>query len=65
MELIRKGHPGKRAVVACPPKRRSRELCKAAHAWFAISEQGIRRSQLPETVVSDKGNPLRRPAEWG
>ena len=64
LELIRQGHPGRRAVAACPPRRRSRDLCKTAHGWFAISEQNIRRSQLPETVISDKGNPLRRPAAW-
>jgi len=64
IEMIRAPRPGKRIVVAFPPKRSSKHLRQKAHAAFYINEKTIRISQLPNPVVKDDGGELRRPAEW-
>jgi hypothetical protein len=56
--------PGKRVVVACPPGRFSRSLCKAAHAYLKIGHGAIEKSQFPEPVGTPSGFVLTRPASW-
>jgi uncharacterized LabA/DUF88 family protein len=56
--------PNKRVIIAFPPKRHSKALQQVAHGSFAIGEDKLRRSQLPDPVVGAGGVSLRRPATW-
>lgn len=64
LQIVRQFHPEKRSIVAHPPKRKSVELCETANGWFAIGEKKIKRSQLPDSVITRHGNTLTRPSEW-
>lgn len=61
---LRERFPNKRIVVALPPGRQSAELTRAAHAYFYIGEDKLRRSQLPPEVARPDGFILQRPAHW-
>jgi uncharacterized LabA/DUF88 family protein len=56
--------PGKRIVVAFPPKRVSKELMKIASANFVLGRSVLARSQFPEQVIKANGFILRRPVKW-
>lgn len=56
--------PGKRVIVASPPKRWSTQLGKAANAALQISPQTIRSNRLPDPVVTTRGLRLRAPRGW-
>lgn len=64
LQIISENHPDKHTIVAHPPKRKSTELCKIANGWFAISKQKIKLNQLPEMVLTPRGNELTRPMRW-
>ena len=64
LKIVREYHPGKRVIVACPPRRRSEGLCMAADGWFAIGKRKFKDNQLPETVASIRGGRMFRPPEW-
>jgi uncharacterized LabA/DUF88 family protein len=53
-----------RIVVASPPDRVSRELCKAADRSFTIGESKLRKSLFPDTVTTPTGFALKRPDTW-
>jgi uncharacterized LabA/DUF88 family protein len=55
---------GKRVVVAFPPGRSSSRLKSCASAFFVISENNLRNSQLPSTVALRSGRSISRPACW-
>jgi len=61
---IREFFPEKRIVVAFPPKRKSTQLKRAAHACIPIGRSTLSKSLLPESVRTSTGHTLRRPAEW-
>jgi uncharacterized LabA/DUF88 family protein len=57
--------PGRRIVVAFPPRRNSAELRRVARgAVVHIQEAMLRRSQLPNPVVSATGHDFHRPRYW-
>ena len=62
--MIKQNHPNKHAVVAHPPRRKSRELCEAAAGWFSITKRRFRDNQLPDEIVSTHAGQLTRPAQW-
>jgi len=64
IEAVRSLYPNKRIVVACPPKRQSKRLEAAAHAYFRIGRKKLQESQLPDLVRKPDGFALQRPREW-
>ncbi len=64
IQRVRERFPGKRIVVAFPPNRHSEQLKKTAHAYLTVGEDKLKRSQLPDPVLSASGYPLQRPAHW-
>ena len=62
--MIRERFPGKRVVVAFPPRRFSVHLRNIATASFTIGHGVLRNSQFPEDIVTADGNALTRPSEW-
>lgn len=64
IEAIRRRFDDKRVMVACPPRRRSAQLCKAADAVHHLSGPVIRSSRLPDPVMTSTGVELRAPRGW-
>jgi len=64
IESIRKRFPAKKLLVAFPPKRQSSELRRVADAAFRISNQTVRSSRQPATVVTSEGIALHAPSGW-
>lgn len=64
IESVRHRHSAKTVVVAFPPKRRSGELRRVAHAAFHIGRGVIRSSRLPDPVVQANGVALHAPQGW-
>ncbi len=56
--------PDKRIIVAFPPSRHSAELKRVVDGFVFIGDDKIRRSQLPDPVVTKVGIVLRRPKHW-
>lgn len=56
--------PLKRVIVAFPPKRHSAHLARVATTSFAISQQALRQSQLPDAVLTAASVTLARPGSW-
>ena len=56
--------PKKRVVVAFPPGRHSANLRSNATTSFIIGRRVVAKSQLPDSVVSQAGYTLNRPASW-
>jgi uncharacterized LabA/DUF88 family protein len=61
---IKKLFPGKRIVVAFPPKRRSKRLSGAADGFVRVSRANLTSSLLPERVLKGGSHIIRRPQEW-
>lgn len=61
---VRSRHATKRVVVASPPKRHSRELCKVSNAHTKVSRKIILSSRLPSTVTTRSGQTLKAPEGW-
>jgi len=55
---------GKRVIVAFPPERPSQHLRTVDPEAFTISRSKIRKSLLPDTVMTATGYRLERPAVW-
>ena len=53
----------KTIIIATPPNRKSKALNVVATNSFDISENRLRKCQLPEEIPT-KRNPLRRPEKW-
>ena len=64
LEIIRQYHPEKKTIVAHPPRRKSEELCRIASGWFPISEQKLKRNQLPKSIRTGSGGRIIRPDDW-
>jgi len=65
VEAVRKYFPDKKVLLFFPPKRSSLSLRKACHVYCGVlNKTTISKSQLPETVLSKSGYPLKRPS-WG
>jgi uncharacterized LabA/DUF88 family protein len=57
--------PGRRVVVAFPPRRYSAELVRVARRSVKfVSAAMLHRCQLPDPVVSSSGLRYDRPAHW-
>lgn len=56
--------PGKRVIVAFPPRRHSSELKRWASGFVSIGEDKLRTSQLPESLTKPDGFVLSRPVTW-
>lgn len=56
--------PGKRMVVAFPPKRVSKHLRQVATGHFVIGRKKFEDSQLPSRVIKPDGYILSRPPAW-
>jgi uncharacterized LabA/DUF88 family protein len=61
---IRDRFPGKRMIVAFPPRRHSSELKRWATGYVSIGEDKLRASQLPEALKKQDGFVLSRPVTW-
>ena len=64
LRWLRQRFPGKRLIVAFPPKRHSAELKRAAHGHLTIGEDKLRSSQLPASLAKPDGYVLQRPSTW-
>ncbi|MCK4727527.1 MAG: NYN domain-containing protein [Desulfobacterales bacterium] len=65
VQAIKEYFPKKRVVLFFPPKRPSAFLKNTCHVFGGtLNKHTISKSQLPETVTSKLGYPLRRPAHW-
>jgi len=65
VEAVRKYFPDKKVLLFFPPKRSSLSLRKACHVYCGVlNKTTISKSQLPETVLSNSGYPLKRPKYW-
>ena len=62
-DIIRR-FPGKKVVVAFPPKRTSLALSRVASHSFVIGRANLVKSQLPDAVSKAGGFLLHRPASW-
>lgn len=54
----------KRVVIAFPPRKNSDALKRAATGHFRVGEDKIRKSQLPDPVITPAGIPIARPPAW-
>ena len=61
---VRQRFPGKRVIVAFPPRRYSSELKRWATGFLSIGEDKLRASQLPDSLTKPDGFVLARPATW-
>ena len=64
IEMIRQYRPGKKVIVAFPPKRKSDDLVRVAHGSFWINERTFRISLLPDPVIKRNGYLLFKPKRW-
>jgi uncharacterized LabA/DUF88 family protein len=61
---VRQRFPGKRVIVAFPPRRHSSELKRWATGYLSIGEDKLRASQLPDSLAKPDGFVLTRPTTW-
>ena len=61
---VRQRFPGKRVIVAFPPRRHSSELKRWATGYLSIGEDKLRSSQLPDSLAKPDGFILSRPVTW-
>lgn len=61
---IREDFPGKRIILALPPGKASPDLPRYAHAAIHITEAHLKKSQLPDQVVTKSGAIAERPPSW-
>ena len=64
VEAVRSRHPGKRVIVAFPPRRSSVHLQTVASGYKWIGEIIVRNSQLPGRLQTASGYWLQRPLRW-
>ena len=64
LRAVRERYPGKRVIVAFPPKRHSGALRSAATASFTLGRSALRDSQFPDRVTKADGYVLTRPPRW-
>lgn len=61
---VRRRFPGKRLIVAFPPRRQSGELKRCANGYLSIGEDKLRKSQLPDVLTQADGVLIHRPSTW-
>lgn len=54
----------KKVVVLFPPSRSNQSVKDAAKGSYMLGRKKLKDCQLPETITSLSGYPLRRPIEW-
>ena len=64
IQQVRQRFPHKRLIVAFPPNRHSEQLKTVAHGHLTVGEDKLKRSQLPDPVITASGYPLQCPAYW-
>ena len=57
-------YPGKRMIIAFPPKRASKHLKEVATGYFTIGRKKFEDSQLPNQITKPNGYVLTRPPSW-
>lgn len=63
VEIV-KAMSNRRVVAAFPPKRKSRDLRRAAGASVDVSRAALAKSQLPQSVALGNGTKAVRPSTW-
>ena len=61
LEMLQKHHPQKTCFIACPPERKSKELCQVANNSFFINNQMTHRCQLPPKIPLPSGGCINQP----
>jgi hypothetical protein len=61
---VKRVRPGKRVIVAFPPRRHSASLARAVDGYVSIGADKIRNAQLPRKIVTNGGVLLERPDHW-
>jgi len=64
VRMVRERWSKKRVVALFPPNRYSDALKKACHGHTWIGNEKLKKSQLPDPVVSGTGKAFHRPAGW-
>ena len=64
LDAVLSSYPGKRILVAFPPKRKSADLQRHATAAFTLGRKLISDSQLPPQVVNQDGYIIDKPSHW-
>lgn len=64
VRAARRIRPGTRFVAAFPPRRYSDDLKRTVDGFYWLGRDKLRRSQLPDEVVTASGIKLSRPAYW-
>ena len=50
--------------IAFPPDRHFEQLKKVSHGHLTVGEDKLKRSQVPDPVITASGYPLQRPVYW-
>lgn len=64
VRAARRIRPSTRVVAVFPPRRYSDELKRVADGVFWLGRDKLKRSQLPDEIVTANGIKLTRPAYW-
>lgn len=64
VETVRSEFPAKRVIVAFPPMRSCDELRGVAHGYVHVTEQLVKKSLLPQQIITVGGYVLKCPLEW-
>ena len=64
VRAIKKFYSNKKVIVAFPPNRSSYELKNISHGSFTIGRVKLSSSQLPNSVKTETGYEIIKPAEW-
>jgi uncharacterized LabA/DUF88 family protein len=64
VRAVRRIRPDVRLTAAFPPRRHSDALSRAVERTLHVDRAMLRRSQLPDEVVTANGTKLSRPAYW-
>jgi uncharacterized LabA/DUF88 family protein len=64
LQSLLQRYPGKKVIVAFPPRRYSERLKNTASDYFYINETAFRQSIFPDEVTKPDGYVLKKPPEW-
>ncbi|NYT67944.1 NYN domain-containing protein [Pusillimonas noertemannii] len=64
MRLVKTHHPKKIIGLLTSKRGTSKEMVKCADFTRYISTSALANSQMPDIVIPNLGNPIRKPADW-
>jgi len=64
LQAIKQYFPGKKLVIAFPPRRDNPRLAKIADVTFRIGRGRLSKCQLPSSIKKPDGYVLTKPKEW-